>query len=710
MSAFIVISVKDNLNWIVDGIINSRPHNPKAETYISAGKIKKENNDNYLYEYAIYSRHASEDNTDETIKRTEESDIPRNLFKNQIAQFLNVSENDGGQINIFLLDNPISDEDFVQSTWITEEIKAVYDSHYVTNFQLTRVLFSYQIDKPTDVTRQVSKIILNKIQEHDLNSGDDFLSRILYIDNQNRNGAAICLSKEEHDIMLPRMLCDLMMLLTSKNDSYKATAAITTSSGMFAVGYSECMYYHDDIFRFFSIADKSDLLSYILYDKNSSVSLEYEREPFGLADRIHRLAPRYDAIPFDSDICESPESIDKEIDDILLSLKDEIINIRAQALREAAEKDRSDTKKAREDRLAAILASENEFDISNDGISEPHEAESEHTSNLEELKQRKGCNFLARLFHRIHNGSHEDDAKEVFVDPRVADIVITDETDIIKKKYPNFISRKDIYEQYLVEKGDEEFHEGKSFSENIKSYETLIKLIQSSEFKSYLKNSKDESSWRCLMKKINIINSLREERIRYEHLKVKAQSIKEDLEQSIKAVNDFRLTTHCSSVGNLIDVDKLKKFHAAGKGKRITEILKHWNEREEETRTLDSLQKDLAETIKWEIFGFYYIKWDKPFEFIKDIDLTSVCRHLKAKSQPFVNTYTLSPNADNLTTYCFYTDNPAWNSTINNGEIDLNAHEISSTLSTHICSKICMFQFLQMSQELIAGLVDCYDN
>ncbi len=704
MSAFIVISVKDSLNWIVDGIINSRPHNPIAKTCISIGKIKKEDNDKYLYEYTTFSKHVGGANNDKTIKNTGESDIPRNLFKNQIAQFLNVCENDGGQINIFLLDNPTTDEDFAQSTWITEEIRAVYESHCVTNFQLTRVLFSYQIDRPADVTRQVSGMILRDIQALDLKENDDFVTRILFIDNQNRNGAAICLDKEGHDIMLPRMLCDLMMLLSNKNDSYNTTTAITGNTGMFAVGYSECMYYQDDIFRYYSLAGQNDLLSHILYNKNDCTSLDYEREPFGLNDRVHRLAPKYEPVPFNSDINDATTSVDKTIDDILISLKDDITKCKEEALNKAAEKDRLATEKARKERL----------EIAKDGGegSETPEMEVKHEVDSEELSKRKGCNFFARIFHPKKKDIAPRVVQEDDTDPRVANITITAETDKVKKEYPDFISRKAIYEQYLLEKEGDESVDSQLFNDSVKSYYALIGFIQSRQFKQYLKdaNAKEDHIWKALIKRIDSINLLNEERIRYSQLKTKVNDIKQDLELSQKAIKEFRLTTHCSSVDNLIDIDKLKEVHDEGKETRIKGIVKRWNERSEETRSLNSIKDDLAEIVKWEVFGFYYIKWEKPFEFIKDIDISNVCKHLKKKSQPFVNTYTLSPNADNLTSFCLYTDNPDWKEAITNGKANLNPSQISVTLSNHICSKICMFQFLQMSHELIDGLVDCYDN
>ena len=111
------------------------------------------------------------------------------------------------------------------------------------------------------------------------------------------------------------------------------------------------------------------------------------------------------------------------------------------------------------------------------------------------------------------------------------------------------------------------------------------------------------------------------------------------------------------------------------------------------------------------MFNFYYINWSKPLDFIKDISLQVVCEHLIRKSQPFVNTYTLEPNAENLTSYVFYTDNKQWCEDIRQKRVSLkNDNMLSCTFSRHICSKICMFQFLQMSQKLIEGLVDIHEN
>ena len=133
--------------------------------------------------------------------------------------------------------------------------------------------------------------------------------------------------------------------------------------------------------------------------------------------------------------------------------------------------------------------------------------------------------------------------------------------------------------------------------------------------------------------------------------------------------------------------------------------------RSEEERTLDAFFEVLKEQTKWDVFSFYYINWSEPFDFIENIDLQTVCEGLKRCSQPFVNTYTLESNAENLTSYIFYTDNEQWHDDINQKRVKLrDDNKVTSIFSHHICSKICMFQFLQMNNELIKGLVDCIDN
>lgn len=715
MSAFIVISVKDSLNWIVDGIKDCRPHNPQVITYLSTGKIKKEGEDKYLYGYTVFSKHDKNRNAGNTSLETVESGIPRNLFSNQIAQFLYVCKNEGEQINIFLIDNPITDEDFEQSSWLVNEIRAVYERHQITNFQLVRVLFSYQIDKPTDVNIQVSKKILQQLTEINTDESGNFLSRILYIGNQNCNGAALSLNKEEHDIMIPRMLCDFMMLLSNKDNSYNILAAITGQTCMFAVGYAECMYYHDDVFRYYDIAGRKDLIQHLLDSRDDEESLDYEKYPIGLEDRVRRLKPKYEEVSFEEDISSFDSSIDKAIDDIIVSFKDDILGIRNDAIK----------------------------------IAEEQNAEAIRSECIDYLKESG----------KLPNGITEEDLREKYEEiasELKIDLspVVNTAIETILKKYPKYIDRHQIYEEFLVEKENGEDFEGTPLADNIKSYDRLVCFLQTGTFKKYVQEqcetlmpSKEAQSnalveppkkicflkrlfcckkrvsdnlanqvvaqsapkrdWHSLRVKLSNIATMLSDREKFKALQAQVLQMRKEMKDLEEELDQFRLTTHCSSVDNLIDLDKLKKIHKDKTGNLSKEVIDTWTSRRDEDKSYIALFEDLKEKTKWDVFDYYYINWEKPFEFIKEIDLASVCEELQTRSRPLVNTYTLKPIAANLTSYNFYSDNKSWNEDINQKRINLrNSNGISSTMSHHICSKICMFQFLQMDKELIDGLVD----
>lgn len=584
MSAFIVISIKDSLNWIVDGIVKCRPHNPEVMTYISTGKVKKIEGDNYEYEYTVYSKHTEENDSDGVVEKTNESDTPRNLFGNQIAHFLNVCENEGEQVNVFLLDNPMTEDDFKQSNWLIDELYAVYESRSVTNFQIVRVLFSYQIDRPSDVNRQVSAMVLKQLTEMDLSDTADCLMRVLYLDNQNRSGAAICLDRQSHDIMLPRMLCDLMMLMSNKDDAYNTATAVSGDTRVFSVGYSECMYYHDDVFNCLKLNSDYDLHSYILNDKNENTSLDFEEEPFGLADRQTRLAKVYEPVPFESDINLFSDSIDKSIDDILTSFKEDIVAIKSEAMIEAVEADRVATDKARREKLAELVAASGDVDADNSSQREPYGDKSENS----------GCMPFSHLIKRFRNRKKtlETDTKET-VDPRVVDIVITSESERAQHEYPEYIDRTCIYEQYMQEKVDGEYFEGVPFDTNVESYKKLLGFIQSGKFLRYLKSKGSGNTWPQDKVRIDSIPVLYGEREKYFRLKKKVDELREICAQKKKIVDGFHLTNHCSSVNNLIDVDGLKNYYLGRRDSIVADVMKRWQNRDSESRKLSAIQERL---------------------------------------------------------------------------------------------------------------------
>ena len=111
MAAFIVISADNRLHYLVDGIENCRPLNPDVSTNISTGKITKSDT-GYIYEYTIHGEGLRGDGAKSF----------SNLLANQLAAFrlaYNIQQDE--VVNIFLLENPLTENDLAESeSWIEE--------------------------------------------------------------------------------------------------------------------------------------------------------------------------------------------------------------------------------------------------------------------------------------------------------------------------------------------------------------------------------------------------------------------------------------------------------------------------------------------------------------------------------------------------------------------------------------------------------------
>ena len=219
MTAFIVISADNRLHYLVDGIEKCRPLNKNVSAEISTGKITKSDS-GYVYEYKIHGDGC----TGEGARSFSD------LISNQLAAVrLAYSIPQDELVNIFFLENPLTEEDLEQSeSWI-EDFHAVYRAGqgHDTNFCLFRIVFTYDLDKPSDVSTQIDVTALRRLLENhqksiSVNVGEvenSFFERYLfYIDNQKSDAAALCLRKSEHDLKMPRILIDFMLLAYSCSD------------------------------------------------------------------------------------------------------------------------------------------------------------------------------------------------------------------------------------------------------------------------------------------------------------------------------------------------------------------------------------------------------------------------------------------------------------------------------------------------------------
>lgn len=697
MSAFLVISTTEKLNWIVDGIIECRPQNPDVPTYIGTGKLEKRKEGTYyIHNYST---------KDELNKDEEQATDLQELIANQFAHFRKesgVKDN----LQIFLLDNPIDQESLAYSQKIYDAIdNHVISQRFENNCSLTRILFSYDVSQPCNVCSQVVPEILRPIIQ---TAADKERIHICYIDNQDRNGAAMALSQEAHNLMLPRMLCDFMMLMSSSNSQYNIRNAVHNDTRIFSLGYAECMYYFSDVKRYFEYAYQHNIRQYMLTHAKPDIDfLDYDKYLIGIAERVERLKPIYLDVPFDKKITDYPQSIDKQIDDIIIDLHDSIVSIKEQAMEDAKRKDAEATAKRSKEML------------------------------------------------------ENDETDET-------DVEVTTEQDKVEKKYPDYIDRNSIYRLCCTELlPDETIEDNATCAKACDDYQRLIRFVQEKEFKRFVNTEttttdsanenlnvlsdslqsqeerkgcnifarwfgKDKSIEQSMpvesdsteqeqkvctilspLEQVLSITGLLKQKEQYRSLCAFEKSLQKEVEQQEKNMSDFCLTSHCASYGSLIDVEKLKDYQAQTSAVHINALINRWESLEVKKRNLSALYDETKAECNRELADFTYIHWDSPASFVKkDIDIESVCTNLKEKSIPWVNSLVIRADQENNTTFTFYTDREQWYQAANdNKQVEL-PYGTTMEKSTHISSKIAIFQILQWDAHIMEGLTDihCIDT
>lgn len=172
----------------------------------------------------------------------------------------------------------------------------------------------------------------------------------------------------------------------------------------------------------------------------------------------------------------------------------------------------------------------------------------------------------------------------------------------------------------------------------------------------------------------------------------------------------FSLTTHTNHYFPLINLKALIKTHNNSSEKRIQESIDSW-------RLNHDLGKvDLVKAIKDEVTkhtksNYSFIDWNNPFPFITEIleeeILPRICNELQKRAAPIVNYNLTSEIKDNRVSRYFFSDRPQFKEEIEIIRHKLNnGNEVSAIKSIHIASKICMFQFLPMDEDVLQNLVD----
>ncbi len=704
MAAFVVISTDNRLSGLVDGIEKCLPLNPDVGTHISTGKIEKEG-DEYFYKYQINNEGNGGNGTEDL----------SNLVLNQLATF-RLAYGVSGTLNVFMLENPRTEEELqLLETWLKNGFERLFSTNgamAVQNIHIYRVLLTYDVEKPDDVASQLPPDILKSYLERRDKYAFNDSSSILCISNRDKDEAAISFGRKEHDIKLPRLLADFMMLLSSANNSYGVFNAINSSERCFSLGYAESMYYFPDVREYYQHADKRSLYERILKDQDEAAQLDDDEEamnieshPLGLNKRRGWLTGKYSDVPFDHDIKSHRGSADFIIDDCWLMLKTLYCRKREEE----------------------IERKKREVDSKIDKLNAEYNSMSQEVwESSEEFKARK---------------------KEKFEENKSKVRGLRDELNRFIASFPEFISRGKIFnysngfnnikaredylkkaeEQYdkLVEyaKGNDFFDYVEEFDESRSNQQAVIpNSLQDNPgcwFKFWGRKPQEAPVFTPPPAPAPMLDNVKEIR---KQLKLKKTfedflSKRDEIEQEMKVeegwCNKFKLTDHSHHYYHLINLPKLKDYQKEEFDERFKEILKQWNA-DEDNRNLTQLKELLHKNTETYTEKLKYIDWNEPFPFVSDTSgtiLAEVCSKLYEKSSPFVHYEKVTATAQNPITYALYSDIPDIEKRFNAFKDNVtNSTTIIPYHSTHISSKLCFFQFLPLDKEALDKLCETKED
>lgn len=727
MAEFIVISADDRLHYLVDGIKKCHSLNPDVASFFTGKIIKTEKG--YKYDYTISKLDSSK----------ECADSFGNILLNQLAQIrLENCISEDVLVNIFFLENPLKKEDLDASAEWLSEFEEVHKKS--SNFRLFRVIFTYSHEDPSNVSSpketEVLKRLLEKHQEVvKANQGTTFDRYLIYMDNLKSDKAALCSDKKEHDLKMPRILLDFMMLVSNNNDTYTILNAINqVPTKCFSIGYAESMYYYPDVENYYCHADKRDIYHKILSsedeksEEKGKEAMDIETHPFGLRQRMKRLCEFYDDVPFTDDISKYGQSADKLIEDCIVALREQLEN--------AIQKKKDDFEQSEEVRKLRKDINEDEDQID--------QIQQEENETQEDFNKRK-----AQLCERKEeNEKALEQLREEF-----------------NQTCPVYKSRSEIYDKWSMEKEEDK---NKTLDDLSQCYKRLVDFASSPEFYDFVdesdkdqlgnvqnngtstpdenKQKKSSNKTGCLLawlflgkseKPENHIPTSTESPMSLESTVETVQpaityirAIKKqlDLKESFRSFKDkvsfiesiyknekdycdqFKLTTHKNLYFNLIDKDKLKAEHSRESDTRLNETISSWRSKDNSTKStlIEEIEKEAKLYTK---DNFFSIKWATLYSFVKPIsantNLPEICNELQKRAAPMVNYNTVDIiKTDKFNRY-FFSNMPHFDKEVTNikGKL-VNGNSLMASMSEHIASKICMLQILPMDDNILQNLSD----
>ena len=599
------------------------------------------------------------------------------------------------------------------------------------------MLFTYDLNNPSDVKTQIPASVLSEIlNSHKQvveNNRNLFNRYIFYIDNQKSDSAAFCIDKKEHDLKLPRLLTDFMMLSTNYTDTYDIQAAICppdVNTKCFSIGFGESMYYYPDVERYYLHGDTRDIYDFILNTEDETFPdlsvkiMDVDQYPFGLKKRRKRLSEIYEDVPYSEDIDNYPLSVDFAICKTLSFLED--------LLKE--ERDR-------------------EFE--------------QFFNSLTYLKQKQ---VVDSIQEKLNNSEVEDLNIENEIDVQKVKLSklyeeekgkLTKMVADFKPICPLFIDRSMIYDSIsLVDNEEKE----KIEQSQCALYQDLLNFVISKQFVEFVKNTEKEredkdpvpvlnkvkedalsSRSGCLLSslffwkrnkqhtndegQVNVVQEEKEESLikhidtiksnlksksEYKKFKERIVILESELKKEENLCNSYKLTDHLNHYYHLINLDKLKEIQKESFGERRLKVVEKWNDNN--SCTLNSLIDITKEYARQHTKKRYsYIDWERPFPFVSEISKEStlpfICNQLQRRSAPLVNYNLNLEKYENRIIRIVFSDMPSFEEDIKEIKNRLdNGNEITAHFSSHIASKICMMQFLPMDEKILSNLVDLQDE
>lgn len=726
MASFIVISTNDRLHYLVDSIKECCPPNPEVRTNISTGKILK-TGEGFVYEYTILGEESKSD----------QSQVLSYWLTNQIAQFrlVNSIPNDN-LINIFLLENPITDEDFCEAKMWISAFDDVYKKGHDKSFCVYRMLFTYDLSNPSDVKKQVPSFVLSEIlNSHKQcveNNRNLFGRYIFYIDNQKSDSAAFCIDKKEHDLKLPRLLTDFMMLSTNFVDTYGIRAAIfppDINTKCFSIGFGESMYYYPDVERYYLHGDTRDIYDFILNTEDETFQdlsvkiMDIDKYPFGLKKREKRLSEIYEDVPYSEDIEKYPISADFAICKALSFLED---LLKEERDREFEQFFNSPTYLKQKQVVNSIqeklnnsgvedLSTEEDIDVQRVELSKQFEEEKGKLNKMVTEFKPVCPLFIDRSMIYDSISLVDDEEKENIEQSQCAlykDLL----NFVISKQFKEFVKTKEDREDKVP------VPELKKDSEDALSSRSGCLLSSLLFWKHNKQHSNDESQEKVaqeekaesLIRYIDTIKTNLKSKSEFNIFKERKLIIESELKNEKNVCNTYKLTDHLNHFYHLINLDKLKEIQKESFGERRLKIVEKWND--DNSRTLNSLIDITKEYARQHTQKNYsYINWESPFPFVSDISKEStlpfICNQLQRRSAPLVNYNLNLEKYENRIIRIVFSDIPSFEEEVQEIKNRLdNGNEITAHFSSHIASKICMMQFLPMDESILSNLVDLQDE